>query len=392
MRFHLTTTLVRPPDSRSRAGIVRDVAVAFTVDAPRPFEANPGIIAFRAKRPVDAVEVRVDGKRYRLVTLAKPTRRATIGPLGLPSRDLKLTVVGWSQGKVVGRNTATNVLGLPRSAFVSRPITQTPTLAQRRLARLPRPPGSAAAWVINMATGRGASWNAGAKFSGASTVKLPIMLTYLIGLKRDPVGAREWGTLQAMIRGSSNDAANTMLEAIGGSTAAGGAKSTAVAHRLGAFRTEVAAGYLPGQDRRGPNPPVRINDQPTITCCKEVTAHDLGVMMQALVQAAGNTGRAHRLGLTARDARVALWLLAHTSYPGLFDPWTPFVTAHKIGYVDVVWHDVAAVFQPDGTLITVALTENAGGASESAASAYGRGVLTIGQRGLNGPTETLLGP
>jgi hypothetical protein len=53
---------------------------------------------------------------------------------------------------------------------------------------------------------------------------------------------------------------------------------------------------------------------------------------------------------------------------------------------------VAAVFTPDGTLITVALTEHAGGASESAASAYGRGVLTIAQRDLNGPTETLLGP
>jgi hypothetical protein len=82
------------------------------------------------------VEVRVDGKRYRLVTLAKPMRRATIGPLGLPSRDLKLTVVGWSQGKVVGRSTTANVLGLPRSAFVSRPITQTPALAQRRPVRI----------------------------------------------------------------------------------------------------------------------------------------------------------------------------------------------------------------------------------------------------------------
>ena len=39
------------------------VALAFTVDAPRPFEANPGIVAVRAKRPIDALEVRIDGKR-----------------------------------------------------------------------------------------------------------------------------------------------------------------------------------------------------------------------------------------------------------------------------------------------------------------------------------------
>jgi D-alanyl-D-alanine carboxypeptidase len=195
-----------------------------------------------------------------------------------------------------------------------------------------------------------------------------------------------------MIRSSSNDAANTMLEAIGGSTAAGGAKSTAVAKRLGAFRTDVAAGYLPGQDRRGVNPPVRVNDQPATKCCKITTAHDLGVMMQALVQAAGNTGRAHRLGLTARDSRVALWLLAHTSYPGLFDPWTPFVTAHKIGYVDVVWHDVAAIFAPTGTLVTVALTEHTGGASESAAAAFAHGVLDVVETGLTGPTQPLTTP
>ena len=107
------------------------------------------------------------------------------------------------------------------------------------------------------------------------------------------------------------------------------------------------------------------------------TAHDLGVIMQAIVQASDNAGRARRLGMTPREARVALWLLAHTAYPGLFDPWTPFVTAHKIGYIDVVWHDVAAIFTRNGPLITVALTENAGGASEGAASAYARGVLQI---------------
>ena len=149
---------------------MRVVALAFTVDAPRPFEANPGIVAVRAKRPIDALEVRVDGKRYRLLPLKRPAKRVTVGPLGLPSRDLKVTVIGWANGEVVGRYTAANVLGLPRSAFVSRPISSTPVLAQRRLARLTKPPGSSAAWAINMTSGRGASWNAGARFSAASTV------------------------------------------------------------------------------------------------------------------------------------------------------------------------------------------------------------------------------
>ncbi|MSO47827.1 MAG: hypothetical protein EXQ67_07060 [Thermoleophilia bacterium] len=361
------------------------MAVAFTVDAPRPFEANPGIIAFHAREPIDTLEIRIDGKRYRIVKIKKPTKRATIGPIGLPSRDLKLTVVGWSMGKVVGRQTTSDVLGLPAVAFTGVPTTITPPVAQRQLARLHRPAGSAAAWTINMASGRGASWNAGGAFTGASTLKLPILITYLIGLRRDPIDAPEWGTLQSMIRDSSNDAANAMLTAIGGNTTTGGARATATARKLGAFRLNVAAGYLTGQDRREQQPPIRVNDQPALKCCKVVTAHDLGVVMQALVQAAGGTGPANRLGLSPRDARVGLWLLAHTSRPGLFDPWTPFVTSHKIGYIENVWHDVAAVFDSRGTLITVALTQNNGGASESAAADYGKGILKIASTGLDAP-------
>ncbi len=361
------------------------MAVAFHVDAPRPYEANPGIIAVHAARPIDRLEVRVNGKRFRVIDLPQPRKRAQVGPIGLPSRDLRLTVIGYADGKRVGRETVANVLGLPAASTENVPTRVTSALAQRRLAAMAKPSGSAAAWAIDMATGRGASWNAGARFTGASTIKLGIMITYLARLHRDPVGASEWGTLQSMIRSSSNDAANAMLEAIGGSTATGGARVTALMHRLGAFRFDAAAGYLPGQDRRAQTPPVRVNDQPATKCCKFVTAHDLGVIMQALVQASHGEGRAARIGLTQRDARVALWLLAHTSYPGLFAPWTPFVTAHKIGYIDVVWHDVAAVFTPDGPLVLVALTQNAGGASEGAAAAYAHGVLQIAQRDLGGP-------
>jgi hypothetical protein len=183
-----------------------------------------------------------------------------------------------------------------------------------------------------------------------------------------------------------------MLTAIGGDTTSGGARATATARKLGAFRLDVAAGYLTGQDRRGQQPPVRVNDQPELKCCKVVTAHDLGVLMQALVLAAGGKGRAHKLGLSPRDARVGLWLLAHTNYPGLFDPWTHFVTSHKIGYIESVWHDVAAVFDPRGTLITVALTQNAGGASESAAADYGKGVLQIASTALDAPSADPASP
>ena len=361
------------------------MALAFTVDTPRSFEANPGLISFHARKPVDTLEVRVNGKRYKVVPLASPRRAATIGPIGLPSQDLTITVTGFRDGKVVGRQTATNVLGLPKASLTLIPITKTPPLAQRRMFRLTRPSGTAAAWAIDLATGRGASYNAGARFTAASTAKLPIMISLLMKTKGDIVNSNSWSALQAMIRSSSNDAANTVLEYIGGSTASGGAQVTAMAHRLGAVRTDTAAGYLAGQDRKGLNPPVLINAQAEVPCCKVTTAHDLGVLMQSIVEAAAGRGRAHRLGLTQRDARVALWLLAHTSYPGLFKPWTPWVTAHKIGDVDRAWHDVAAIFTPHGPLITVAMTDNPNGASQSAAADYGKGVLQIALTGLDAP-------
>lgn len=361
------------------------MALAFTVDSPRSFEANPGLISFHARSAVDMVEVRVNGTRYKVIPLETPRRAATIGPIGLPSQDLTITVTGFRNGKAIGSQTATNVLGLPKASMTLLPITKTPPLAQRRMRRLSRPSGTAAAWTINLATGRGASYNAGARFTAASTAKLPTMIKLLMTTKGDIVSSKSWGPLQSMIRSSSNDAANTVLEYIGGTTASGGAQVTAMAHRLGATHTDTAAGYLAGQDRKGLNPPVLINEQTEVPCCKVTTAHDLGVLMQAIVEATAGRGRAHHLGLTPRDARVALWLLAHTSYPGLFEPWTPWVTAHKIGDVDRAWHDVAAIFTPQGPLITVALTDNPNGASESSAAKYGGRVLRLALTGLNTP-------
>ncbi len=361
------------------------MAIAFTVDAPKSFEANPGLISFHARKPVDTLEVRVNGKRYKVVALTSPQRKATIGPLGLPSQDLTITVTGFRDGKVVGRQTATNVLGLPKASMTILPITKTPPLTQRRMRRLPHPGGTVAAWTVNLASGLGASYNAGARFTAASTAKLPIMIDLLMITKRDIVGSSSWGSLQAMIRSSSNDAANTVLEYIGGSTTSGGAQVTAMAHRLGALHTDTAAGYLAGQDRKGTNPPVQINAQPEVPCCKETTAHDLGILMQQIVEATAGTGRAHRLGLTARDARVALWLLAHTSNPGLFEPWTQWITAHKIGDVDRAWHDVAAIFTPQGPLITVAMTYNENGINQSTSAEYGKRVLHTALTGLQAP-------
>lgn len=364
------------------------MAVAFTMDAPRPFEANPGLISFHSSTPVDRLEVRIDGRVFRIVDLPAPTRRSTVGPIGLPSRDVTVTVTGFSGSQRVGSQTASDVLGLPRASMSIRPIGRTSVRGQVRMRRLPRPAEAVAGWAVDLSAGTGASYNAGARFTAASTAKLPILIALLINRDEDIVGSEVWGSVQSMIRRSSNDAANDVLTALGGSTASGGAITTAIAHRLGAVQTEEAAGYLADDYDRRLRPPVLVDNQPDVPCCKVTTAHDLGILMQSIVEAAAGRGRARRLGLTGRDARVALWLLAHTDSPGLIAPWTRFITAHKIGDVNRAWHDVAAVFTLHGPLIVVAMTDSAGGVDRSASAHFGRGVLEIALEDLPAPAAT----
>lgn len=360
----------------------RAVAIAFDVEAPRAYEANPGIVEVRAGAPIDRIEVLVDGRPYRRVTLRFPTNRPRIGPIGLPPRDLRLTVRAYAGGEMIGKQTIDNVLGLPANAFAVGRSPRVAVSAQAALDRLARPPGTSAVWMADLTSGTGASRNAGASFTAASTVKLPIMITALADQEADAVGSPLWGPLQRMIRFSSNDAANEVLESIGGSEEAGGLRSTIVARRLGARDTHVAAGYLPGERRPRRAIPADVESQPEVPCCKRTTARDLGVMLRALVLAADGRGPAAALGLTPRDARVALWLLAHTSFRGLIARWTPYVAAFKEGNLERAWHEAAIVFGPSGPVAFAILTDDPAGASERAAAAYGRRIYRVAIRQL----------
>ena len=128
---------------------------------------------------------------------------------------------------------------------------------------------------------------------------------------------------------------------------------------------------------RTPLPPTTVVDQPSFPCCKYTTAHDLGILLVSLTLAARGHGPALRHGITAREARVALWLLVHAAYPGLVRPAVAFPVGHKAGWLPGIQHDAALVFSPRGTLVAVFMNYAASGVSYSRVLAADGGVVRL---------------
>jgi beta-lactamase class A len=223
--------------------------------------------------------------------------------------------------------------------------------------------------VRDLGTGATAAYNAGAHFPAASTIKLGILLGVLARDRGDPLRSSSWPLERSLVLESSNAAANALLPRAGGATAV-----DSLLRGLGATATFTCCGYLlePGERasatrraRRDPLPPAAIVDQPTFPCCKYTTAHDLGTLLVTLMLASTGHGAGPRLGISAREARVALWMLVHAAYPGLVRPSSPFPVGHKAGWLPTMQHDAALVFSPRGTLVAVFMNYSPGGVSYS---------------------------
>ena len=256
---------------------------------------------------------------------------------------------------------------------------------QHTVASLPARTGvTSAAWIRDLGSGRTAAYNAGAHFPAASTVKLGILLGVLARDDADPLRSSAWSLERSLVLNSSNLAANELLPRAGGAAAV-----DTLLQGLGATGTFTCCGYLlePGERsrstqrrRRLPLPPTTIVDQPAFPCCKYTTAHDLGTLLVSLMLASTGHGPALRLGITAREARVALWLLVHAGYPGLVRPSSPFPVAHKAGWLPDMQHDAALVFSPHGTLVAVFMNYSPGGVSYARARAAAGTVVRLALR------------
>jgi hypothetical protein len=191
-----------------------------------------------------------------------------------------------------------------------------------------------------------------------------------------------------MVLDSDNASANTVEVQMGGSTSGGSAMVNAFCRRLGCRDTDMFGGYTPGpglvryvRSVAAPRaartiPPVRTEQSPSIpTYGKHTTAHDLGNLASALVQAAGGKGKARAAGISRHEARVAIWLLIHARYPGLVRPNVRDTVGHKAGWLGNVQHDTALVFTSHGTVVTVIMTQ--GGVSLGSSGKYGARVLKL---------------
>jgi hypothetical protein len=324
-----------------------------TVTEPRPFEVWDGRLEGRAP---GVVHVRVGRRRYALYP----------GPSGRFSVQV-LHTLGDTAVTVAGRRIP--VYGLPLGSL--RPLAparndhRLDTVLRTLAARVTTDVGV----YVHRADGSAAAWNAGAEFEAASTLKLPIMVTALERIRGEPSASAYWGPFVAITRSSSNEAADEVLERLGGSEAGGAADMVSAMRSLGLRHTYLYSGYLTESGVGGGPPPERTDRVPPPSF-KHTTAGDMAHLAAWLADAAAGEGPLIHHGVTRHEARELLYLLLHAADPGLVRPGAGGLpVAHKIGWLETSRDDVAVVFTRRGPVV---VTVYASGSIDAAVYAFGR--------------------
>ena len=329
------------------------------VVAPAEREVSFGRIAGRLPRGRWAVVVR-SGSR----TLA--VRRVVGGSFDfqvrLPRHEQTVRITAYAAHKRPVSAAVPHVLGLPRPAL-PRPVAAAwdreldrPVLALARAF-----PGTSGVFVEDLVTGRGAAWNARARFPAASTLKVAIAVEALRARAGKPERGSELDSLlRRMLIESDNDAANRVEGLFGG-----GSRVDALLRAVDLAETWMGGGYLRGTAVRVPIP-TRVESQPGFGCCKYTTAFDLARLFTYLHLAAGGRGPLiARYGreFTASDARYLLYLLAHVgdrAKLGRFLAGGPYTIVHKGGWITTGRHDVGLVYWPGGVFVAAVMTWGSG--------------------------------
>ena len=323
--------------------------------APAPCEVSFGRIAGRVPRGKWAVVVRAEG---RLLAVRTVVGGSFDFQVSLPRRDATVRVTAYAGHGRRASAAVDHVLGLPRSASPRAVSSARDPGLDRAVRSLAGGfPGTSGVFVQDLVTGRGAAWNARARFPAASTLKVAIAVEAL----RAHLGKPEPGSdldllLRRMLIESDNDAANQVESLFGG-----GSRVDELLHGVGVHETWMGGGYLRGTAAQ---PPItlRVESQPSFGCCKYTTAFDLARMLTYVHLAAGGRGpfiRRYGRDFTPSDARYLLYLLAHVSDRGKLGRFLvggPYALLHKAGWISSARHDVGLVYWPGGVFVAAVMT------------------------------------
>ena len=350
-----------PAGIRTAAG-PRAEAAPQPLLAPRDGEAFFGEVRLAVPPGTRRLDLR---RRGRLV-LRLDDPPAGTRELGLPATSetgrgtLEVTLRG-QDGTSRGRAERTWLL--PSAAAQSATRERPDPSLDARLARIAASfPGYAGVYVHDLASGRTAGWNAGARFPAASTVKLGVLAAALHRFGPRPEQSQYLHDMRALAAWSSNLAANRLLRALGsGDEARGRRVVEATLRRLGA-----RASTYPGPYRVGTSRSSSPLAPPTISA-RTTSAADLGRMLTVLhAAAAGNRRAQSSSGLAEHEARVAIALLLDSEpagdNAGLFRPWLSpgMPAAQKQGWITAARHSAAVVYGRRGPVVVVLLTYREG--------------------------------
>ena len=327
--------------------------------APAPREVSFGLVAGTA--PLGTRRIIVHVGRY--VAAEEPLRGRSfslnVRLTGGPTR-VRVTAVD-------GRNRRSSrvvepVYGLPSDSDPRvRSPRLDPVLSSSLRSLVGRHGGTSGIYVQDLRTGRGAAWNAGARFPAGSTLKLAIAVTVLRSLEGKPQpGSRVAVLLGKMLVSSDNAAANALEVWLAGSTSAGSDRVNETMRALGLNDSLMYGGYeVPRRPAATANPiPIRIESQPSFAVGKYTTAADLARLARSVYLAAAGKGPLRQLGVTGAEARYLLWLLAHVTDRGKLDRFfgTSVFVLHKAGWLDHARHDNGIVAFDGGVFVASVLT------------------------------------
>jgi beta-lactamase class A len=339
--------------------------------APGPHQASFGAISGKVGHRAVRVVVRVNG---RLRGTRTPRGGRFSFHLRLPPRDVSIRVTAVDTRGHGASTTIRPVLGLPAAAAPQYVRSTRDGKLMRLIGRLVRRfPGTSAVYVEDLRTGRGAAFNARARFSAGSTLKLAIAIGALRLLHGPPrPGSSVAHLMDEMLLYSDNAAANQLADMCGG-----GYTLDEMLRALGLNDTELDGGYIvEPRGKRAPPIPTGVTSQPSLDPGKYTSAFDLARLIRYVELAAAGKGQlAKRFpSFTPAAARYLLYELAHIRDPGKLSRYLPksVRVAHKAGWHSTVRHDNGLVFWRRGSFVATVMTWNPSGVGTNSDVLAGR--------------------